>query len=594
MVFSYKPLSSERSEIRLVRFVDPHAGADAAAQPIRLELLHASLNDSHVQSRALSYAWGDPSQRKSAHVHVDGESLIIGSNLHAALTQLRQNSIRSWLWVDSICIQQSDNDEKTWQVAQIGAIFSQAELVYIWLGLGCEETDLAIDLISRVGTSAVSLGILDYDAYDKIRAQVKDDISILLSDTPQEDSSGNSSITLRHPELSRFALDLLEEPGMTGRSTKLQNGLNEVFQREYWHRIWIIQEVALAIDAVVMCGTRGMPVSLFSAGCNVIGYARTLKNGTTFGQEFGWGLSVGFPGIQALSIRQNRLDGKEPITLPNILIPTGRPPLRPFYSSSDPRDIVFGVLGVITGGNSLDMKADYTKTPAQVFTALTRALLNNREQCFPLQRPRQQFHLGRSNIGLEVGSCGIDLPSWVPDWREVGRRGFMDILSVWEWSQCFAPHGMPTPPPDTTTHCDEDEKLGRLRLYGRRVDVITEVMEPPCWECTGEWTLPELQDPEAYITRVLEFTNLGSESTPGEDHVWRTITTNSNTGPVVLDSTSTPAPAEEIAFLTRKMARREPIHADILTPGQKEYFQEQAIVIMLTPILTWMIRFKVW
>ncbi len=100
-MFTYNQLKRETSDIRLVRFKQP-AQVDLTAASIELELRHASFdNDTHYA--ALSYVWGHPDTRTAAQVRINGCSFTIGSNLHAALTQLCQSDVRSWLWVDSIC-----------------------------------------------------------------------------------------------------------------------------------------------------------------------------------------------------------------------------------------------------------------------------------------------------------------------------------------------------------------------------------------------------------------------------------------------------------------------------------------------------------
>ena len=105
----YRALDPESSEIRLVRFINEPETRNHGA-PIKLQLRHESLNGSDTKYAALSYAWGkiDP-----VGVYVDGHSFEIGRNLHDALMQLRRSGITSWLWIDAICIQQTDVEEKT-------------------------------------------------------------------------------------------------------------------------------------------------------------------------------------------------------------------------------------------------------------------------------------------------------------------------------------------------------------------------------------------------------------------------------------------------------------------------------------------------
>lgn len=577
MVFVYEALNAERSGFRLVRFVDCEDVADPAPPPIHLELCHASLSAQNIHYKALSYAWGDLSQHKAAEVYINGELFIIGSNLHAGLAQLRQNGVQSWMWVDSICINQSDYEEKTWQVAQMGAIFTQAELVYIWLGQSCDKTGLAMGFISSIGPRALALGLLDMSTWYKIQPQIQDLISELASEPSRQRYIEHNPAVIEQVELARFAIDLFEEPGMRGRSSgnaSLVDGINRIFQQDYWYRIWVIQEVALANDAVVLCGTKAVPINSFHAACNMLQYTRTLKNYRRFYRDFGKGLSAGFGFNTVLVTRQKYQYGEEPVTLASIVVPGGLPPRRPFYSASDPRDIVFGILGIIPEQDSFGLRSDYGMTSTQVFIALTRALIRHGEQHFVAKQKAPPYHFG-SCVPREEGSiCDMHLPSWVPDWIEVGIRGFIGTAS--SIMGCSPSRGMPLWT-SYTPYNDDDEQLGRIRMYGCRVDVITEVMQPPRWISDGEWSLDRVADPAAYLAGVLDFTNLGPVSSPGEDHVWRTITMDPFAMMVLENDWNHPFDLDEdIAWLIRKMARREPIQVGLLTSELKRYVHDYA------------------
>lgn len=73
--------------------------------PIRCKLFDYSLQDlrkgTHLYE-ALSYVWGDPSKRLS--ISVDKHDLPVTTNLHAALSHLRDHSVERIIWVDAVCI----------------------------------------------------------------------------------------------------------------------------------------------------------------------------------------------------------------------------------------------------------------------------------------------------------------------------------------------------------------------------------------------------------------------------------------------------------------------------------------------------------
>lgn len=109
-----------------MRFVSLAPGAIDPRPSITLELRHASMKDG-VPYAALSYVWGNVDDTEE--IEINSESFSIGRNLYASLHQLRLNGVGSWLWIDSICIEQSNNEEKSWHVDQMRQIFSHADLV---------------------------------------------------------------------------------------------------------------------------------------------------------------------------------------------------------------------------------------------------------------------------------------------------------------------------------------------------------------------------------------------------------------------------------------------------------------------------------
>ncbi|KAF7553046.1 hypothetical protein G7Z17_g3902 [Cylindrodendrum hubeiense] len=80
---------------------------------------------------ALSYAWSQGPPDKT--IKVNGQQVSVGANLHNALQTLRLTSRRT-LWVDAICINLADMDERNNQANMMPYIYSRAEKVLAWLG----------------------------------------------------------------------------------------------------------------------------------------------------------------------------------------------------------------------------------------------------------------------------------------------------------------------------------------------------------------------------------------------------------------------------------------------------------------------------
>ena len=85
-------------------------GWDTVECELKVDNLHGS-----PDYKALSYVWGDP--KDLVEIRCCGQAFSIGSNLHSALKRLRSSTVDRILWVDAICINQADKQERAEQVA---------------------------------------------------------------------------------------------------------------------------------------------------------------------------------------------------------------------------------------------------------------------------------------------------------------------------------------------------------------------------------------------------------------------------------------------------------------------------------------------
>ncbi|KAF7935913.1 uncharacterized protein EAE98_002133 [Botrytis deweyae] len=167
--FLYEQLDESKREIRLVQlaFTSSNKTLCGVIKPIdrlRLRVEHRSLNDD-VPFSALSYCWNPKNSNthkvdynpgsESIKIQINDGDIFIGRNLYDFLHQLHQDHFDGWLWIDAICINQNDMAEKNWQLLEMRSIYSDAETVFMWLGVGTVDTDQAMDFISQAGTEAV-------------------------------------------------------------------------------------------------------------------------------------------------------------------------------------------------------------------------------------------------------------------------------------------------------------------------------------------------------------------------------------------------------------------------------------------------------
>lgn len=193
--FLYAPMNPNSQEIRLIVLKPPREPGDV----IRCALIRESLARD-IQFEALSYRWGE--EYDDQEIFVDGLRVPVRKNLRDALCHLRCTQDRTF-WIDALCIDQSNIEERNHQVGQMSQIYKKSWRVLIWLGLKGEDSHLALDFITLVG----------------------------------EDSKAV------YRDLATF----------TGFGRELK-AVRRLCQRSYWQRLWIIQEVIVARKARIQCG----------------------------------------------------------------------------------------------------------------------------------------------------------------------------------------------------------------------------------------------------------------------------------------------------------------------------------------------------
>ncbi|OCK73639.1 HET-domain-containing protein [Lepidopterella palustris CBS 459.81] len=136
----YQHLDSKLAQIRTLSIL-PGEFDD----PIHVALQIEPLDDS-PQYEALSYVWGQ--ELAPLPAVVNGTELQITQNLDIALRHLRHPHTNRVLWVDAICIDQSNIAERADQVKLMHRIYHDASTVLIWLGPAADDSDLAMRSIA--------------------------------------------------------------------------------------------------------------------------------------------------------------------------------------------------------------------------------------------------------------------------------------------------------------------------------------------------------------------------------------------------------------------------------------------------------------
>ncbi|KAK3369305.1 heterokaryon incompatibility protein-domain-containing protein [Lasiosphaeria ovina] len=220
----YSPLPD--GYIRLLRLM-PHGDRDA---PIQFNLLDCPLPDSSQDTSlydALSYVWGSP--EKTRFVYTDECRLAVTVQLHTALSYLRDRLVERIIWIDAICINQEDNDEKGRQVQPMAKIYARASRVIVWLG---EEADGSNEALREILNVANQLHT-------------------------------NSAIV----KTNHQAIPPLPDQ----RPTTDQRAVFRLLERPWFQRIWVVlQEVAAARHVLIKCGTMEIDGYAFCSGISAL------------------------------------------------------------------------------------------------------------------------------------------------------------------------------------------------------------------------------------------------------------------------------------------------------------------------------------
>ena len=283
-----------------------------------------------VPFEALSYTWGG--SERNVPISVNRRAMLITRNLDIAMRHIRYRNKDRILWIDAICIDQENKDERQHQVRQMSEIYRKAEGVLVWLGLSTYKTDSVMDLMQVIQT-----GSRFNQSTWKIEAHFWEDIGVENACFPLTPG------TLQYRGFSKSAE---------------RAGLQELLNRPWFERVWILQEIGNARAATIICGRKSVSARTFALLPMILGAKPTeqqqavldIMPGVT--REKSW-----FNDLRDLSILLRRFKN---------------------CKASDPRDKIYALLGIATDPtNHPFLQPDYKKPLDQVVREATAYLLND-------------------------------------------------------------------------------------------------------------------------------------------------------------------------------------------------------------------------
>jgi len=435
---------------------------------------------------ALSYFWGRGEQKVTITIAIHcldckgHHHLGLWPNLHSALIHIMSHTPEGQdriLWTDRICIDQDDPEDKNVQVFQMPEVYSNAQRVLVWLG------DPAQNLRDADVNASLETGSL-FDVADKV----------------------SDLATKAGP-----SFDPHKTPGLPPASDPVWAVLSDLVRKDWYRRMWTLQEAVLAKELTVYYGTYILTWDQIARLVNVYGQVPVLRDREDPKEGPRWRHHhVTWVNLYRKCFQQTP---PKPIDFAHLLQTSM------YKDCTKDQDRVYGVLGMAPPPVRAAITVDYDKPLRQIFIDAFRQVLPSDPSLQSLGLP---FERGNGS--------GSGLPTWCPD--------------LTRWNGCEAQMQLPRKrrkPAScpSSIYIAEDD---RLRIRGLAADTVAAISHAP-------FPSHDIRDPErrwrliaAYYRESLAVTRAAAEvqANPEAAH-WRTLIANRH--------------GEQVEFSTEDMER---------------------------------------
>jgi hypothetical protein len=244
--YQYHPIT-RRKEIRLLQILPDSPNAIIKCR-FKASVLRKQPWMPHYTT--ISYTWGSATRDKS--IILDGHSYSVTTSVYQILNRIRREDKSLLIWIDSVCINQDDNEEKSKQIMLMKQIYSMASETVAWIGKAGDDSHLAIRSIKKIG---------------------------------QEFGSGDPCWNI-----AAFGENILTH---ARSETGIQEwkAIEKLLSRRWFHRVWVLQEVALSNRLVIYCGDdEFLWDSISQFGLSLVPVKATLRHQLGLDRSLGSGM----------------------------------------------------------------------------------------------------------------------------------------------------------------------------------------------------------------------------------------------------------------------------------------------------------------
>jgi hypothetical protein len=354
---------------------------------------------------ALSYVWG--SIEDPACITIDQTEFWVTRNLLNALKAMRRPDIAISVWIDAICINQNDPEEKKLQISLMRRIYRQAQKVTAYIPQTPDDAESLGKLMQEIlRTDAKCTEVIESGV---IPEQVMPGELEETGDTEEGADGGRPAVKfVTRPVALIPTGTCLEDHGLPSEDDLIWGAWRRFFASPYFRRIWILQEYALGSNLEFCLGERySFESNIMLVVMNAVESRSRLLNGHYLGRGENGQLTraalLGWWGLDQMM--QQRVFTRQDIYgsnhLPECLIDKLDKALS--FDSTDPRDKIYALLGLVSDADAFMDLVSYQpeETHSLVYQRFAKRLI-------------EMGHLVQILRLAGTTPPNAQLPSWVP------------------------------------------------------------------------------------------------------------------------------------------------------------------------------------